>query len=385
MDAPKTPKRHKTPCWIYVPESFDPEALPADLKPYADSARYMLHRIIWGQVMKRRTINNYVALKFDYLREVIPDRIIAPLKKSLIAADVIECDDYYIEGRKSLGYRLGLSYWKDRIIRVAVCDDVTAKKLRATRRAKYKKVRLDVHRWLRSKFKLLEVDLPLAMSLLSGHDRFELLKIPVEQIAYKEMEFGSCRYGRVHSSLTRCSSQIRPALHVSGENLISLDVANSQPLFLSLLVINYRKQGNKTFGYVTFPKNSTTQYREIDRIIEDTVSYFAPISYSVTSPVFLLPNTTRIVSENKEQPHTNKDIGTTEELPRDISVNRDFLAQDERTFVTLCEQGKLYRTLKEEMELREIPLRYWVKTELFEVLFGNVRVVACRRFLCSLI
>lgn len=374
MTEPKKPKDRKKPCWLYVPETFDPKVLPADLKPYADPARYFLHRIIWGQVMKKRTIDNYVPLKFDYLREVIPDRILVSLKNALIAEGVIECDGNYIEGRKSLGYRLGLKYWKARIIRVAVGDKATADKLRAARRAKHKKVRLDVHVWLRSKFKRLEVDLPLASSLLSGHRRFELVKIPVEQIAYKETEFGPCRYGRVHSSLTRCSSRIRPALHVSGERLVMLDVCNSQPLFLSLLVINFRKQGNKTCSYVTFAKTATNQYREIDKIIEETISSFNPIQDSLTAPVFLPANTTRTASSKEEQPLTEQDIETTGHLPRDFSVIRDVLTQDEQHFVTLCELGQLYRTLKDEMEEREMPLRHWVKTEMFEVLFGPNRL-----------
>lgn len=375
MKNAKKPKDRKKPCWLYVPETFDPKVLPADLKQHADSARYFLHRIIWGQIMKKRTLDNYVPLKFDYLREVIPDRILAPLKKALIVEGVIECDGNYIEGRKSLGYRLGLSHWKARIIRVAVGDKTTATKLRAVRRAKYKKVRLDVHVWLRSKFKTLNVDLPLALSLLSGHRRFELVKIPVEQIANKETEFSPCRYGRVHSSLTRCSSRIRPALHVSGDGLISLDIANSQPLFLSLLIINHRKQGNKTFGYITYPKNSTNQYRQIDKIIEETVTSFNPIQESLTTtPVIYTAYTTRTASSNEEQTPTVQDIETTGVLPRDISVNRDFLSQDEQYFVTLCEQGKLYRTLKEEMEDREMPLLNWIKTEMFEVLFGPNRV-----------
>lgn len=374
MNELKNPRDRKKPCWLYVPETFDPEVLPADLKPYADSARYFLHRIIWGQVMKKRTIDNYVPLKYDYLREVIPDRILAPLKKALIAEGVIESDGLYIEGRKSLGYRLGLKYWKARIIRVNVGDKATAKKIRAARRAKYKKVRLDVHLWLRSKFKRLEVNLPLALSLLSRHRRFELVKIPVEQIAYKQTEFGPCRYGRIHSSLTRCSSRIRPALHVSGNSLISLDIANSQPLFLSLLIINHRKQGNKTFGYVTFAKNATNQYREIDKIIEETISYFSSIQESLTAPVIYTAYTTRTASSKEKQPLTEQDFETTGVLPRVISVNRDFLAQDEQYFVTLCEEGKLYRTLREEMEDREMPLRQWVKTEMFEVLFGSNRL-----------
>lgn len=374
MNEPKKPKGHKKPCWLYVPETFDPEVLPADLRPHADSARYFLHRIIWGQVMKKRTIDNFVPLKFDYLREVIPDRILVSLKKALTAEEVIECDGHYIEGRKSLGYRLGPCYRDARIIRVAVSDEVTAKKIRAVRRAKYKKVRLDVHRWLRSQFKRLEVELPLALSLLSGHRRFELVKIPVEQIADNESEFSVCRYGRVHSSLTRCSSRIRPALHVSGERLVMLDVANSQPLFLSLLVINFRKQGNKTFAYVTFAKTSINQYREIDKIIEETIASFNSIQETLTASVISTAYTTRTASSKEEQPLTGQGIEATGALPRDISVIRDFLTQDEQHFVTLCEQGKLYRTLRNEMEERELPLLHWVKTEMFEVLFGPNRL-----------
>jgi hypothetical protein len=314
-----------------------------------------------------------VPLKFDYLREVIPDRHLVPLKNALIADGVIECDGNYIEGRKSLGYRLGLSHWKSRIIRVAVGDKATADKLRAARRAKYKKVRLDVHVWLRSHFKRLEVDLSLALSLLSGHRRFELVKIPVEQIAYKEAEFGPCRYGRVHSSLTRCSSRVRSALHVSGKGLVSLDIANSQPLFLSLLIINHRRQGNKTFGYVTFAKNSINQYREIDKIIEETISSFNPNQESLTTNPIYTAYTTRTASSKEMQLLTDQDIRTTEVFPRDFLVNRDFLTQDEQHFVTLCEQGKLYKTLREEMKDREMPLLHWVKTEMFEVLFGPNR------------
>ena len=130
-------KDRKKPCRIYVPENFDPEVLPAELRRHADSARYFLHRIIWGQMSKRRTIDNHVPLKFDYLREVIPNRIILPLKKALIEAEVIKCDGYFIEGRKSLGYRLGVEYRKARIIRVAVGHKATAKKVRANRQSTY--------------------------------------------------------------------------------------------------------------------------------------------------------------------------------------------------------------------------------------------------------
>lgn len=372
METPKIKKDRKKPYCVYVPETFDPEvALPSELQQHAELARYFLHRIIWGQIMKRRTLDNYVPLKFDYLREVIPDRIVLPLKTALIAANVIECDGHYIEGHKSFGYRLCPTYRDSRIVRVRIEDPVTAEKLRANQRAKYKKVRLDVHCWLRSQFKKLDVDLPLAMSLLLRHRNFELVKIPVDQIANKESEFSVCRYGRVHSSLTRSPSQIRPALQVSGERLVNLDIASSQPLFLSLLIINYRARGNKQCWKVGFQKTSTNQYRDIDKLIEETVSCFSLIHENNTTPVSLLSITTRTASGTEEKHPTEQDVTTNTVLPRDISVNRHFLTQDERVFVSLCEAGQLYGYLMEQME---VPVKRWIKDQLFEVIYGSNRL-----------
>ena len=45
----------KKPTYLYVPSTFDPEKhLPEHLRKHADSARYFLHRIIWGDLRKQR-------------------------------------------------------------------------------------------------------------------------------------------------------------------------------------------------------------------------------------------------------------------------------------------------------------------------------------------
>jgi hypothetical protein len=41
--------------------------------------------------------------------------------------------------------------------------------------------------------------------------------------------------------------------------------------------------------------------------------------------------------------------------------------------VRLCEQGKLYQTLDEQMQILEMPLRNWLKQEAFEVIYGPNR------------
>jgi hypothetical protein len=90
--------------FIFIPENFDPMAvLPADLAQYADCARYSLHRIIWARVQRNITPEGYVPIKWDYLRKVIPDRVLNRIKTALLSHNVIACDNYYIEGNKSYG------------------------------------------------------------------------------------------------------------------------------------------------------------------------------------------------------------------------------------------------------------------------------------------
>lgn len=375
-DRRATRKRssRKKPCYVYVPESFAPNTvLPDELRRYADAARYFLHRIVWGHLLRKRTLDQFVPLKFDYLRAAIPDRVIRPLKEALIEKGVVECDGQYIEGRKSLGYRLAEKYRSDRIIRFELTDRKTAEKVHRNRGAKYKKVRLDVHRWLRSQFRRLDIDLTGALNCLAGHPRFEIVRIPIEEIAKKEVEFSVCRYGRVHTSLTRCPKCVRSFLKVNMEPLIGLDIKNSQPLFLSLLVVNYRKRANKTFGYLTFAESTTDPYREIDKIIQKTVLPFPYKNQNDTSPSLCTAITTRKANKDKSEHVDSTALTTSTTLPRNRSIINDYLQEDELLFIGLCERGELYEHLCSH---EEFPVRKWAKQRFFEVIFGKTRATS---------
>jgi hypothetical protein len=354
---------------VYVPETFDPKvALPGDLQRYADCARYFLHRVVWGRVQRRLTLDEFVPIKFDYLRAVIPDRVIKPLKEALLDGGVVECDGHYIEGEKSLGYRLCPPHNEARIVRTRLSDGLTAEKVRANRQAEFKRVRLDVHKYLRGQYRRLEIDLPLALDLLKGDPNYEVNKIPPQQIASKDWSFSVCRYGRVHTDLTQCPREVRPALRVDGQPLVEVDVANSQPLFLALLLINYRRRGNKTFAYVTFPEKRSNPYDQIDEIISRTILHFS--EREVTSPS--LPPTTSITTRMKcEQGKKGRHsaaLTTTDDGTDRGRAYEQFLKQDEMAFLRICEAGKLYETMMERMEW---PVRRWAKEEFFGIIYGH--------------
>ena len=361
-------KKWKKPVYVYVPEDFDPiKDLPSELQPYSDSARYFLHRIIWGAIQKKRNLDGFVLLKFDYLRQVIPSRLIVPLRKALEENGVISCDGHYIEGSKSFGYRLDSRFQSSRIVRVRIEDRATSEKIMAIRRADSKKLRLPVHRHLRDNLKRLEIDLPLALSLITNHPHYEVVKIPVESIAAREIQCSYCRYGRFHSEVTRCSRVVRPAFHFNGEPLCSIDVSCCQPLLLSLVMMSSRKYGDSFLSLIRFPQNSVNPYRNIDSLIETTIVPFIKEDKETIDPIHTLAITTLKSKEEKTQPIVFQDFETTTEMPPESHVNRQNLKPDENEFLKLCESGTLYQKLMDEMEWTH---RGEVKRQFCRVLFA---------------
>lgn len=359
------------PTHVYVPATFDPKVhLPDNLQRYGDCARYFLHRIIWGRVQRRLTLDEFVPIKFDYLRGVIPDRVIKPLKEALLHSAVVECDNHYIDGEKSLGYRLRSPHVTARIVLTCLNDGVTAEKVRANRQAEFKRVRLDVHKYLRGHYRRLEIDLPLALDLLKGDPNYEVNKIPPQQIAAKEWSFSVCRYGRVHTDLTRCPREVRPALRMGGEPLVGIDVANSQPLFLALLLINYRRCGNKTFAYVTFPEKRSNPYDQIDEIISRTILNYSTKEENKITPPHHASITTRMTCGKEKKTLEVEALATTVNGANRVELYQQFLKPDEVCFVRLCEQGRLYEDFMDRLEM---PVRNWVKKLFFEMIYGDNR------------
>lgn len=363
-------KRNPSLVHVYVPETFCPKTeLPVGLQKHSDSARYLLHRIIWGSMMRKKSSEEFVPLKFDYLRAVIPDRVIKPLRKAMEESGTIETDGFFIEGRKAFGYRLGQVHAKSKIIRLSLTDDVISNKIETCRKSERREIKLDVHKYLRKWYEQIEVDLPLAMSLLKKDDLSERAKLPIEQIAAKEFSFSFCRFGRIHTDLTRFPSLARPALRFHGEPLVSLDIANSQPLFLCLLLINYRKAGNKIFNFMTFDSKVKNPYEKLDEIIAKTVGSFGLKEENNSIFLSSTSNTTRKNGEELTEVVTNKQLATVNKTTR-MEQRVDLgLRQDEADFIRLCESGELYAFLKENLEVPRH--RKWVKEDFFAYLFGR--------------
>jgi len=97
--------------YLYTPLGFNPlDILPDSLKKYQDDARYFLHLLYTLRIFNNRSKTEFNPIKAAYLREIIGRRHYKPIRDCLIHSGSVETDNFYIENRKAMGYRLGEPY-----------------------------------------------------------------------------------------------------------------------------------------------------------------------------------------------------------------------------------------------------------------------------------
>jgi hypothetical protein len=371
---------------VYVPSSFDPLIhLPDDLQKYADSARYLLHRIHWGRVMRKSASDGYVMLKFDYLREIIPDKILKNLRNALERSKVIDCQKQYITGVKSYGYKFGQSVIGSPIVRTEIVEAKTSNRMLKQSKSDSQKIKLDVHKHLRGWLRKTKIDRLQALEMIKDHPRYDLVSLPIEAITNRDEHFVICRFGRVHSSLTNLISEVRPCLSIQGKQLVSIDIVNSQPFFLALLISKYRSSGNKAYANITFSSNSSKSsnpYLNISSALDSVIQTYEsqlPGSNPIRTKkgnekeklVCIGPLSITASKTSEESKNTQEKQGNNEKkiLAVKEQVNKT-VSPDELHFIELCCTGKLYEFLQDELNIKS---RKTAKEEFFLYVYGRNR------------
>lgn len=218
--------------YAYVPEGYSDEILPESVIRYADDVKFFLHKIYERRVFDVRSKNDYVSLKAAYMRKMISERHYCNIKKTLLQLGLIESDDNYIKGRKSIGYRIGYKYRKCKHTKVEITNNRLLKKIQCVRQQMETNIELDVHQYLYKHLKTIAIDYDKAK-------KEEECLISVDMINDKDWFFTNDKYGRVHTNITNLKSNMRKYLRVDGTPLVELDIANSQPFFFSLILRSY--------------------------------------------------------------------------------------------------------------------------------------------------
>ena len=176
----------------------------------------------------------------------------------LVNAGVLECDNHYVVGEKSKGYRF-TKECNSSLQTTQISDSSLVQKIKKHQEIdpKINQSHSYVAKWWDDE---LSVDYEQAIDQLNSEMLHNLdLQIANSFEKYNATyihlnRFKDCDYyisvdkniGRFHSNLTNMKSEYRNYIRYGGENLVSVDIQNSQP-YLSTMLLNpdfYNKDTN---------------------------------------------------------------------------------------------------------------------------------------------
>jgi hypothetical protein len=263
--------RKKLRHWkLWRPIGLDLSGLPLGSH---ESAIYIVSLIVQQRIYDQSLkYEEYVPLKKEYLRKYIPKEELEFVLDYLIhETKQIECDGLYYSEKsggkgKCLGYKLSEDLEAAKPTVHYVHDALLRRKLSAWKREKNKGKHRPVHKHLTAWLNKVEVD-----DLMAAEAIEELCRKPLKQREPWESQKPSSAkvrrrhrrlyaqaavldlkdeaelvitvdpYGRGHSIITNLPTELRKCLRIDGHHLVGLDIVNSQPLVLAVLLSQQQK------------------------------------------------------------------------------------------------------------------------------------------------
>ncbi|MGC4033264.1 MAG: hypothetical protein QM754_16330 [Tepidisphaeraceae bacterium] len=285
-----------TGVFLYVPRDFHATAYP-EMHGIENEVYWLAHKVVTGSSYHRHDdwSDGMVHVSEQTMRTFIHPAKVGRVKHALIENGVFVWDDSYrISTHEFDGYSqsYGLSpQFAGPLRRVPVTSRTLAAKIRAYRIAvanrAMKLAELEptlqhLEGWLRrtridteAAYNAIEEqpdELPKIVTRRvgkKGRKRIIRVAVPpakvinrlvVDTILNGEFEFKPCQFGRVHTNVTRLLTECRAALSIDGRRLASVDIRNSQLIFLTILMTEKRLLGFANPKGCTVPqKNRNVQ------------------------------------------------------------------------------------------------------------------------------
>ena len=230
------------PINVFIPEDFNLEqAVEEQYWKYADCIKWLLGTIYFHKLMRfshdRRAKNPLVNLKKAYLDKLLPCRkVLTPIIQDLERRGAITCDHRAIEGQKCFSYGLG-PLFSQRFKMDRITNKALIKNLHKWQEQEEMKLS-DQQKQLKAYLLEMEIDTNNALKSVEGNKDYDLFKNQILAIHNKSIFFCQDDFGRVHSNLTNLLTELRSFITVYNKHLAEIDISNSQPLFLSMIISN---------------------------------------------------------------------------------------------------------------------------------------------------
>jgi hypothetical protein len=281
-DLPQsTTNYHNTPysdTFLYIPKGIDLKQLILDKgrkERFFFHYAYIISTIYLGRFKnKKLTKDSFVNLNTDTLREVISQRKCKEIIGDLITWDIIECDYKRKVGSKSYGYRFPTNSpsYSDTFYRVKIEDKLIIKKMNNFK----EKQRLEAraagadYEHLFNYIHKIKINQSAAMKYINDNytpysDEYEARRLSVELIIGGDIFFiVDSKGNRAHTNLTNLASDLRQFITFEGRKLGQVDLKNSQPFLLNLILkkrINMRNE------------KEYAEYAKYKKLTEDGIFY----------------------------------------------------------------------------------------------------------------
>lgn len=228
------------PVFLYNPRNFNPiEYLPPTLHKQANKARQFVHLLCEKQAIQNKDENKFIRLKARRLQTFLGSKYWKKIIDALVQSGAVERNSKYSVGKMCKGYRLGKEFRRKFISSTPVGGLLAKKIIKNRPRINIETV---LHAYLYNNLRKLQV-VGNQKDIVNENERnCTKRQINIEKLKNGELYFSECRYGRIHHNITSLYGKYRDCLQMGGKSLINLDIANSQPLFLSNILIEYFKK-----------------------------------------------------------------------------------------------------------------------------------------------
>ncbi len=254
---------------VHLPKTLNVEELirqhPLKVKSLESKPERVIEyiKLILGQITeqfkqnKDYKISSYINIPSTILKGIWSDYSI--ILEWAYNADIIDTDEEYIPGIKAYGYRFTRKYSLRNLKKEYIISNSIVKKL--------EKIHLEVaaiekYPHLAKSLETLEIDVEAAYKTLreleDGKTKYDRRTAMVDNIKAKKYYFKLDKVGRLHTSVCSLKREVRKHLSAKGENLVNVDIKNSQPFFSTILlnpdlcdeyeIENYLKEYNYQFN-----------------------------------------------------------------------------------------------------------------------------------------
>jgi hypothetical protein len=245
---------------LYLPAVLVDFAPLVALKPkFQDKYKFFLHTLYLQRILTGTGRHDYVEINNEYFKKHVTTDHAPAIKKFWIEHGVIECDGSYQVGVSSKGYRFTKKYRDEKVLDTKYFDKGFEHKVYTMRQeTKTGKIDLKVkqHAFLKFCQEDLRIDAVAAQLRLNQQlyeakgtkaqraklfDKVNLSTIAINAIKDREFRISRDVKGRrVHTNVTNLMSLVRQDFYLeTGEELVNLDVPNSQPLLLGVLLLEH--------------------------------------------------------------------------------------------------------------------------------------------------